>query len=197
MSRDLTSYRSASSVWDFMSEVEKAFDEIWTPQQPITKNQTFNSTSKRELATFAPPVDLHETPEFYLISLDMPGIAQKDIRIDVSHSRLTVSGERTREEHKSDGMFKRFERSVGRFERSFQLPQNIEEGKIQARTENGVLEIMIPKAAAQQQRTIKIEADSKSGLFSNLLGKKNVEAAAENEKSANKESLSPPPAEKH
>lgn len=169
MSREMTSYNRPNSVWDFMSEVEKAFGEIW---------DTPRATSAREprmLSTFSPPVDVHETNEYFLLSLDLPGIPQSAIQIDVKEGRLSISGERAQTEKKDDGMFKRFERVTGKFQRSFQLPQNIDESKIQARMEHGVLEVMVPKAEAVKPRAIKIEAE-KGGLFSRLLDNKKSES---------------------
>lgn len=174
--RHITPYRtSTNSLWDFMSEVERAFDQAW---QTSDNSNALDRQSFKQ--TFAPAVDLHETSENFLISIDLPGIDQKDIKIDVEKGRLTVSGERTREEKKDEGMFKRYERSYGSFVRSFQLPQNIDDEKIQARTENGVLEILVPKAEIAKPRSVQIQ-NGKGGLFSKLLGsdKKTVEEKSE------------------
>lgn len=150
------------SLWDFMSEVERAFDTAWgTPER---------RSLARANETFTPAVDLHETSDFFLISVDVPGIDQKDIKIDVQDGRLSISGSRSREEKSEEGMFRRFERSYGSFERSFQLPKNVDEGKIQARYENGVLEVIVPKAETAKPRSVQID-NGKSGLFSSLLGK--------------------------
>lgn len=174
--RQLTPQRR-DTLWDFMSEVERAFDQAWN-----TSDIAGRSHRRTELPTFAPAVDLHETKDFYLISVDVPGIDQNNIKVDVEDGRLTVSGERTREEHKEDGMFQRFEKSYGRFVRSFQLPQNIDEGKIQARSENGVLEIMVPKTEQAKPRSVQIEA-GKGGLFSKLVGNsKKSETQSDEEK---------------
>lgn len=167
--RQLTTNNRRDSIWDFMSEIERAFDEAW--RSPTASPEGRESG----LANFAPAVDLHETPDFYLISVDLPGVSEKDIKIDVTEGRLTISGERNREEQKSEGMFRRFERSYGRFERAFQMPQNADTDKIQARFENGVLEVMVPKSEVAKPRSVKIET-GKGGLFSRLLGQKNVEA---------------------
>lgn len=161
--------QSSNSVWDFMSEVEKAFDDLWrTPKTTTLYGQS-------DFAGFTPAVDVHETSDFYLVSVDVPGIAQKDIQVSLANGRLTVTGERKQEERKEDKMFKRYERSYGKFQRSFQLPQDIDENKVQARTENGVLEIMIPKSEVAKPRSIHIDTE-KGGLFSRLLGQKNVES---------------------
>ncbi|MBX3023091.1 MAG: Hsp20/alpha crystallin family protein [Bdellovibrionales bacterium] len=159
--RQITPYRSRESLWDFMSEVEKAFDEVWrNPTETRGEN-------RRELASFSPVVDLHESKDFYLVSMDLPGVPEKNIKVDVDQGRLSVSGERSREIKNEEGMFRRIERSYGRFERTFALPQNVSQDKIQARYENGVLEVLIPKAEVAQPKSISINKE-KGGLFSRL-----------------------------
>lgn len=161
MRRQLTHYRQPDPVWDFMSEMQRAMDDFWTSAP---------SPSRTPQTTFTPAVDLHETSDFYLVSLDAPGVKPADVKINVEEGRLTISGERSREEHSDTSLFKRFERSYGSFERTFQLPKNVDEGKIQARFENGVLEVLIPKAELSKPRSIEISTE-KGGLFSKLLGK--------------------------
>ena len=148
--KQLTPYRR-DSLWDFMSEVERSFNELWGP---VKKNS--EAPAGRE--SFLPPVDVHETPEMFVVSLDIPGVNEKDVKVDVHNGRLTVSGERrTQQSGKSeDGLFRRFEKSYGTFTRSFQLPQNVKEDKIEARQANGVLEILIPKAEEAKPRSIQI-----------------------------------------
>ncbi|NJL24797.1 MAG: Hsp20/alpha crystallin family protein [Calothrix sp. SM1_5_4] len=155
------------SLWDFMNEVERAFDEAW--RTPATRG------SNERGEGFIPAVDLHETDDLYLVSMDLPGVAEKDVKIDVQNGRLAVSGERRRETRSNENGFKRYERSYGRFERLFALPQDVNQDGIKARFENGVLEIMIPKAEVAKPRSIAIEKDS-GGLFSRLLGQKSVES---------------------
>lgn len=147
--RQPTVYRR-DNVWDFMSDVEKAFDELW--RQPGA------TSSNADIAPrFTPAVDLHEIDDVYLISVDLPGVSEKDIKIDVSNGRLTISGERTQQKREQGKGFRRFERNYGRFERAFQLPQDVNQEKIQARLENGVLEVLIPKSEVAKPRTIQIE----------------------------------------
>lgn len=170
MNRQISTYRP-NSVWEFMNEVERVFEDVWnTPT--TTESKTTAAT-----ADFAPAVDVHETTDYHLLSVDLPGIPQSDVKIDIQGGRLTISGERRRAESKNTGDFKRFERSYGTFVRSFQLPQNVDESKIQARMDNGVLEVMVPKAEIAKPRSVSIESGSKSGLFSRLMGKKDVAKA--------------------
>jgi HSP20 family protein len=182
MPRDLTTY-STGSVWDFMSEVERALDDVWRPQ-----------ARGKMMATFTPAVDVHETDDAYLLSLDVPGIPQNDIKIAAQDGRLTISGERSHVDTSGDKFFKRVERNFGRFERSFQLPKDVNEGKIQARYDNGVLEVMLPKAEVSKPRPIQIEAE-KGGLFSRILKGKNVNSNSQSTESQEKQASTAP--EKH
>src|SRR6185503_4483718 len=136
MPRELVNY-SPNSVWDFMHEMERAFDDLWST--PQTESLT------RKAGAFTPAVDVREIEDCYLVCMDVPGIPRSDIKINVQNGRLTVSGERSQEEKNEDKKFKRIERSFGSFERTFQLPQDVNADKVQARYENGVLEIMLPK----------------------------------------------------
>lgn len=73
MPRDLTNYTS-SSVWEFMSEVEKSLDDFWrAPQVPI-------AAIRRETRAFTPAVDVRENDDLYLISVDIPEVSQSDVR---------------------------------------------------------------------------------------------------------------------
>lgn len=163
--RQVTPYRR-ESLWDFMSDIERTFDDLWG--SPQGRRDDLN----RSTASFIPAVDLHETKDFYLISADLPGVDLKDVKVNVEQGRLTIEGSREHENKSEDGLFKRFERSYGTFQRSFQLPQNVDENKIQARSENGVLEVMIPKAEVAKTRSIEIEGGKGNGLFSRLLNHK-------------------------
>ena len=152
--------RKPQTVWDFMNEMNSVFDEAFA-----------GSGRGTDMITgFQPAVDIEETNEFYLMSFDLPGIDKDAINIDLSENTLTVSGERTRQtKSETEEGFKKFERSYGRFERRFQLPNKIDGDKIQARHENGVLEVMVPKAEVAKPKSIKVE--SGGNMFSRLLGK--------------------------
>ena len=108
-----------------------------------------------------PSYEVNEAEGHYLLSVDLPGLKKSDIKIDVQNSVLTVSGER-----------KRDEKSLGVFKRSFTLPSTLDTQKIEARYEDGVLELYLPKAEVAKPRQISIETGERSGFFEKLLGAK-------------------------
>ncbi len=170
--RDLSIYRSRpGSLWDFMNEFERAFDSAWSGREM--------EPGSKQTPMFNPPVDIDEGENHYLISVDLPGVKENDIKVDVHLGQLTISGERSYENKKENGQSKFFERSFGRFTRSFTLPSEVDGENIEARFENGVLEVYVPKTAKAQPKSIKVES-GKGGLFSRLLGeKKEVSSSGE------------------
>ena len=100
--------------------------------------------------SFSPAVDIIESDEQYEIKFSVPGVAKEDIKIDLDKGKLTVSGERKKEEKTEKRNFRSIETRYGSFSRSFHLPENINEDGINASSENGVLNIVIPKAEAKE-----------------------------------------------
>ena len=159
----LSSHSRPQSLWDLISEMDRAFEDRWQSSSILAQN----------LPTFTPTMDVKETPDYFLVTADLPGLNKNDIKIAFADGRLTLSGERVKEIKSENEHEHRIERSYGRFERVFQLPNNISDEKIQARYEDGVLEIMIPKSQVAKPKTISIDSEKK-GLFSKLIGTSKV-----------------------
>lgn len=111
-------------------------------------------------AMLKPALDIQETDKQYTISLEVPGVEQKDIQISLDDDVLTVRGEKRQEQEKKEGGFHRVERSYGSFQRALNLPQDANQEAIRASFKNGVLTITIDKRegnAPRQGRAIPIE----------------------------------------
>src|SRR5689334_9005913 len=110
---------------------------------------------------WSPAADIWEDEEKIVMSLDVPGMTQKDISIEVNSGVLTVRGERkwTREEKekKDGGRFHHREAFYGAFERAFYLPDTVEAEKIDAGYANGVLTLTLPKAERAKPRQISVK----------------------------------------
>jgi HSP20 family protein len=106
-----------------------------------------------------PRVDVHEDSDNYYIDADLPGMAKKDIDLRIDNNVVTLSGSRDdKREEKKKGYY-RLERQTGKFERSFHLGENVDFSKAEARFEQGVLNILLPKKeeAKPKQLDIKIK----------------------------------------
>jgi HSP20 family protein len=160
--RILTPYQKnhnlASDLFDEMEHLFERWDR--TPSMQIYDERNF-----------APACDISEADNHYLMSVDLPGMKKEDIKIEVSGEVLTVSGERKREVPEKNHRTQRYERSYGFFKRSFTLPASIDADKVEARYENGVLELYLPKCQTARPHRIEIQT-GQSGIFGKLLGSK-------------------------
>lgn len=114
---------------------------------------------------FSPSVDVEENDEMFLVSADIPGVKKEDLKIDLHGNTLRLSGERRREV-KEEGYY---ERSSGRFSRSFTLPENVDGSKIEAHFEDGVLRIVLPKTEIKGTQEIRVQSGQPQGLIDRFL----------------------------
>lgn len=107
----------------------------------------------------APLANISETSKDFKVDLCVPGLKKEDFKIDIENGLLTVSSEKEEENKEEDKNFRRREFSYSSFSRSFQLPENVDEGNINAKYDNGVLQLTIPKKeieAAKPKKQIKV-----------------------------------------
>lgn len=120
-------------------------------------NESFNGIGK-EMQHFDPQVDIAESKTAFDIYLAVPGMKKSDFNINMSDGSITISGERKFEEKKDDKNYHAVETQYGSFSRTFHLPDNIKEDKIEASYQDGILNIVIPKDEQKElERTIQIK----------------------------------------
>ena len=108
---------------------------------------------------FDPVCEIVETEDRFLMSVDLPGMKKEDIKIEVANDLLTISGERRRQTvSEQNRRVQLYEKSYGLFKRSFALPMSVEANDVEARYENGVLELHLPKSPAAKPRQIEIQS---------------------------------------
>ena len=109
--------------------------------------------------SWAPPVDVAEDTERIHVKVEVPGMEEKDLRVNYEDGLLSVSGER-QFENREDRNYHRIERAYGSFVRTFSLPRSVDASKIVASYRNGVLEIEIPKKEESKPKQIQINLGS-------------------------------------
>lgn len=108
-------------------------------------------------STFVPKVDIVETSEAFEVQLAVPGLNKEDFNIELNDNYLTVSGERKFSNEKNEKSYHAIETHYGSFSRSFSLPENVDASKINAKYNNGILELTIPKDEKKAlKQTIKV-----------------------------------------
>lgn len=113
----------------------------------------------RSEASFRPGVSVAETSDGYEFSLDLPGVSAEDVDLSVHEGRLTIRGERKHEQSSDEKTWHRVERFHGEFERVVALPKSVDSSQISANSENGVLNIWIPKSEDAQPRKIDVKSN--------------------------------------
>lgn len=111
-----------------------------------------------DLATSAwvPPTDILEDAEGIKILTELPGLAPADVELTIENSTLTIRGEKKQLAEEKTTRVHRCERSYGAFERSFTLPTTVDTEKVEARFDNGVLTVALPKAERAKPREITV-----------------------------------------
>lgn len=94
---------------------------------------------------FTPQVDIIEHDKSFEIQLAVPGMNKKDFSIEMNDGTLTISGERKFEHEKNEKSYRSIETHYGSFKRSFHLPNDIKAENVEAKYENGILHVTVPK----------------------------------------------------
>ena len=104
--------------------------------------------------TTIPAVNIKETKEDFVVEMAAPGLKKEDFKIELENNLLTISSERTSEQDRNeDNRYSKREYSYESFQRSFTLPKEVvDSDKIQARYENGLLHLVIPKKEEAKQK---------------------------------------------
>jgi len=147
MMTEMTRYTPNRSLRDLQREVDDIFDRFF--------GRTGDSGSSS--AVWAPQTDLVETDTAYRIDLDVPGMTKEDININLQNNTLTVRGTRSTERKKEGEEYVRVERAMGNFHRTFTLPETVDADSIEAKYDNGVLRIHVPKTAGSTRKQIEIQ----------------------------------------
>lgn len=139
----------------------------WLPRVPLgSLREEFDTVLSRlgdwesqwASQLLSPSLDIVESDGQIEVSMDIPGMKAENIDIHLTGNRLTVSGERKeKKEDKGEGKaYHRIERHMGQFSRSVMLPCEVDESKVDAVYQDGVLKIKLPKANGAKSRKIKV-----------------------------------------
>ena len=129
----------------FPANLDQLFQDFWG-----------ETTSPTE---FAPRVDVTETDDAYVLSVDLPGLEPEDVELTVTPEGLVLKGERPSEDRPDGERAHISERVHGRFSRTFKFPVAVKPDDVVAESKRGVLRIEVKKVVAEQSRRIQIRGD--------------------------------------
>lgn len=135
----------------FARIVDNMFDEFFSPF-------TRGTPAWSEAAASSPRLDVNETEKTYEIKAEMPGVKKEDLKVSIDHDRITIEGEcRTASERREGENVVYSERSTGKLMRSFMLPTEVDDTAAQAKLENGILSLSLPKKQGSEAHRLTIQ----------------------------------------
>jgi HSP20 family protein len=144
-----------TSFMDLRRQIDRLFDSFAGGFHLPSLGAPFGAPALRGGAV-AVRFDVSESDDAIEVSAELPGLEEKDVEVVLEGGVLTVKGEKKAESEKTEKDFYVAERSYGAFRRSFRLPDTVDENKIQAAFDKGVLKLVLPKLAAAKRKVKKI-----------------------------------------
>lgn len=154
------------SLWDkdalapfksLHSEIDRVFDSF-----AETMPWAARSNGVKGPWQVTPRVDISETDTALEVTVELPGVDEKDMDVTVTDDMLTIKGEKKAEKEDKGKDYHMVERSYGAFQRTLRLPYEVESDKVEAKFEKGVLHVTLPKPPEVKSKTRKIEVKAAS-----------------------------------
>ncbi|MBC7363251.1 MAG: Hsp20/alpha crystallin family protein [Candidatus Aminicenantes bacterium] len=155
----------AITKWDPFKDIMILRDRMNRLFEDLVTSPRFEDSELIQ-STWSPAVDIYETENELVLTAELPGIDEKDVEIKIEDNTLSIKGERKFEKETKEENYHRIERAYGSFFRSFSLPNYVDQEKISAEFENGLLKIHMPKKPEVKPRKVKIlkpQSNEKSG----------------------------------
>jgi HSP20 family protein len=144
--------RNRGSAFDTLVDVSRQMDRLM--------NSVRVAAPQNNGAIWSLPTEVIESTDELRFDMEIPGVRLEDIDVTLEHNTLTITVDKKleRDETRSDSDYLLFERRYGRFQRSFTVPPTVRVDACDARYENGVLTLRLPKAEEARPRRIRVEA---------------------------------------
>lgn len=123
---------------------------------PLFASSRRRAAAPATAGDWTPAVDIEEEADRFVIRADIPGVDPKAIEVRMEHGVLSIKGQRPSESEQNREGYRRIERTHGRFQRRFSLPDTADADGITATSQHGVLEVVIPKRQKAQPRRIEV-----------------------------------------
>lgn len=140
------SYRNANPVMQLHDEIDRIFnDTLYRFGMPSLRSRLFEPASLMGDDFFKPSLNVSSTDNNYVISVEIPGMNEKDVSVELNKDTLIIKGEKKEEQEEKDGHFYRTERHFGSFQRVLSLPEDADAETIDAKMKDGVLTLHIQR----------------------------------------------------
>lgn len=137
--------------WRDLEDLSERFNQM------LSSFGRFEETRGGGFADWSPKVDITETDTEYLVSAELPGVKKEDVHVSVEGGELMIRGERHEMKEEKGRKIHRVERSYGSFYRAFDLPADVDPQQVDARYDNGILNLHLPKTGRPAVKGKEIE----------------------------------------
>lgn len=127
----------------------RAMDDLFQEYTAFPRLRTADAVPRMRL-------DMSETEQAYVVKAEVPGVQKEDIKVAIDGNQVSISTEVKKEERQENGNMVRSERYYGQQHRSFSLPHEVDESKAEARCQDGILELTLPKKPGGTSRVLQI-----------------------------------------
>jgi HSP20 family protein len=148
--------------WDAFHDLRGAQDQMTEMYKLVAQlrgqQASQSGTGAISAPAWAPPVDISERKDAYVFTVELPGVKVEDLEIAFQDGLLTIQGARSLTQNSADEQFHVLERRYGLFRRSITLPLHVQADAIEASTEDGVLQVVVPKVEEAKPKRIEVHA---------------------------------------
>jgi HSP20 family protein len=137
------------------SDLERATDRFRSMVDQILSGASPTALA-REAGVWVPDVDVEELDDAYMVEAELPGVDRKEVNVELTGNELSITGDIKERERK--GILRHRTRRTGRFELHLTLPERVDGEKVDARFDNGVLTVRVPKLESAQRRQIEVKS---------------------------------------
>ncbi len=161
---NLSTLNHADPLSRLHQQMDQLFDDVWNaagvpmqlrmPRHSALQNLTSGGSH------YLPQLDISGDEKNYEVTLDVPGLSESDINIEVSGDVLTITGKKEEKNEVEDKQFYRIERSYGSFKRTLSLPDDVNVDEVSASLKDGILTLSMPRSAQQKKDARRISISS-------------------------------------
>jgi HSP20 family protein len=141
--------------WDPFREMDEMSDRL---DRFFNRRRPRGASQETLLAAdWAPLVDIMEADKEYVVKAELPEVPKEGVKVEIRDGVLHIEGERRKETEEKGRKFHRVERAYGKFLRTFTIPQDVEESKINADFKDGMLFVRLPKSTVARPKTVEVK----------------------------------------
>lgn len=144
--------------WDLFEDLSAAHDEMLRAARVRGWRVGQHGDGTGAAVAWAPAVEVTERKDAYWVTVEVPGVKAGEVEVTFENGLLTIQGERHVARDAAGERVHRSERHYGAFQRSITMPSHVQADKIEANTQDGLLQVMVPKAPDVQAKRIQVRA---------------------------------------